>query len=179
VFRAKPRDPLRNAIETLYKVRLLGNRLESLVDRITERRNALFERMVELQSRNEKYLSKKYAEEIARLDKLASRLTTIRLVVEKIDLSLQYAINMREFNDLSKELTSLVSELKKLPESNLPELNMIMMGLEESVREMAEISHGGGGGISFNVDGSSQDVRRILEVAREVMKKKLEVDLTV
>jgi division protein CdvB (Snf7/Vps24/ESCRT-III family) len=179
VFRAKPRDPLRNAIETLYKVRLLGNRLESLVDRITERRSALFERMVELQSRNEKYLSKKYAEEIARLDKLASRLTTIRLVVEKIDLSLQYAINMREFNDLSKELTSLVSELKKLPESNLPELNMIMMGLEESVREMAEISHGGGGGISFNVDGGSQDVRRILEEAREVMKKKLEVDLTV
>jgi len=179
VFRAKPRDPLRNAIETLYKVRLLGNRLESLVDRITERRNALFERMVELQSRNEKYLSKKYAEEIARLDKLASRLTIIRLVVEKIDLSLQYAINMREFNDLSKELTSLVSELKKLPESNLPELNMIMMGLEESVREMAEISHGGGGGISFKVDGSSQDVRRILEEAREVMKKKLEVDLTV
>jgi len=170
---------LRNAIETLYRVRLLGNRLESLVDRITERRNALFERMVELQSRNEKYLSKKYAEEIARLDKLASRLTTIRLVVEKIDLSLQYAINMREFNDLSKELTSLVSELKKLPESNLPELNMIMMGLEESVREMTEISHGGGGGISFNVDGSSQDVWRILEEAREVMRKKLEVDLTV
>jgi division protein CdvB (Snf7/Vps24/ESCRT-III family) len=179
VFRAKPRDPLRNAIETLYKVRLLGNRLESLVDRITERRNALFERMVELQSRNEKYLSKKYAEEIARLDKLASRLTTIRLVVEKIDLSLQYAINMREFNDLSKELTSLVSDLKRLPESNLPELNMIMMGLEESVREMAEISHGGGGDISLNVDGSYQDVRRILEEAREVMKKKLEVDLTV
>jgi len=170
---------LRNAIETLYKVRLLGNRLESLVDRITERRNALFERMVELQSRNEKYLSKKYAEEIARLDKLASRLTTIRLVVEKIDLSLQYAINMREFNDLSKELTSLVSDLKRLPESNLPELNMIMMGLEESVREMAEISHGGGGDISLNVDGSYQDVRRILEEAREVMKKKLEVDLTV
>jgi len=179
VFRAKPRDPLRNAIETLYRVRLLGNRLESLVDRITERRNALFERMVELQSRNEKYLSKKYAEEIARLDKLASRLTTIRLVVEKIDLSLQYAINMREFNDLSKELTSLVSDLKRLPESNLPELNMIMMGLEESVREMAEISHGGGGDISLNVDGSYQDVRRILEEAREVMKKKLEVDLTV
>ncbi|MFZ8792026.1 MAG: hypothetical protein ACO2OS_07165 [Thermosphaera aggregans] len=179
MFRAKPRDPLRNAIETLYKVRLLGNRLESLVDRITERRNALFERMVELQSRNEKYLSKKYAEEIARLDKLASRLTTIRLVVEKIDLSLQYAINMREFNDLSKELTSLVSDLKRLPESNLPELNMIMMGLEESVREMAEISHGGGGDISLNVDGSYQDVRRILEEAREVMKKKLEVDLTV
>ncbi|WP_052891634.1 hypothetical protein [Thermosphaera aggregans] len=179
MFRAKPRDPLRNAIETLYKVRLLGNRLESLIDRITERRNALFERMVELQSRNEKYLSKKYAEEIARLDKLASRLTTIRLVVEKIDLSLQYAINMREFNDLSKELTGLVNELKRLPESNLPELNMIMMGLEESVREMAEVSHGGGGGISFNVDGSSQDVRRILEEAREVMKKKLEVDLTV
>ena len=170
---------MRNAIETLYKVRLLGNRLESLVDRITERRNALFERMVELQSRNEKYLSKKYAEEIARLDKLASRLTTIRLVVEKIDLSLQYAINMREFNDLSKELTSLVSDLKRLPESNLPELNMIMMGLEESVREMAEISHGGGGDISLNVDGSYQDVRRILEEAREVMKKKLEVDLTV
>jgi Conserved protein implicated in secretion len=170
---------LRNAIETLYKVRLLGNRLESLVDRITERRNALFERMVELQSRNEKYLSKKYAEEIARLDKLASRLTTIRLVVEKIDLSLQYAINMREFNDLSKELTSLVCELKRLPESNLPELNMIMMGLEESVREMAEIGHGGGGGIGLNVDGSYQDVRRILEEAREVMKKKLEVDLTV
>lgn len=179
MFRAKPRDPLRNAIETLYRVRLLGNRLESLVDRITERRNALFERMVELQSRNEKYLSKKYAEEIARLDKLASRLTTIRLVVEKIDLSLQYAINMREFNDLSKELTSLVSDLKRLPESNLPELNMIMMGLEESVREMAEISHGGGGDISLNVDGSYQDVRRILEEAREVMKKKLEVDLTV
>ncbi|MEM4748638.1 MAG: hypothetical protein QXS26_02040, partial [Thermosphaera sp.] len=120
MFRAKPRDPLKNAIETLYKVRLLGNRLEVLVDRISERRNALFERMVDLQSRNEKYLSKKYAEEIARLDKLISRLTTIKLVVEKIDLSLQYAINMREFNDLSKELTSIVGELKRLPEANLP-----------------------------------------------------------
>ncbi|MEM2009753.1 MAG: hypothetical protein QXV51_02800 [Thermosphaera sp.] len=179
MFRAKPRDPLKNAIETLYKVRLLGNRLEVLVDRISERRNALFERMVDLQSRNEKYLSKKYAEEIARLDKLISRLTTIKLVVEKIDLSLQYAINMREFNDLSKELTSIVGELKSLPEANLPELNMIMMGLEESVREMSEISHIGSSSYSGPVEANPQDVRKILEEAREVMKKRLEVDLTV
>ncbi|WP_048078643.1 hypothetical protein [Desulfurococcus mucosus] len=173
----RSRDPLRKALEALYHVRLLRDRIDTLYNRISERREALFERLTDLESKGERYLAKRYAEEISKLDKLLSRLAAVQLVVEKVDLALQYAINMREFSGVASEVSSLVKDLSKLPELNIPDLNLAFAELQVSIRELSEASGPGALDLSYSPPGGS-DVKRILEEAREVVKKRLENELT-
>jgi len=174
----RTRDPLRKALETLYHTRSLRNRIDMLYNRISERREVLFERLTDLQARGEKYLAKRYAEEISKLDKLLSRLAAVQLVLEKIDLALQYAINMREFSGFASEINNLVKELSRVPELNIPDLNLVFIELQSSARELSEISEVGSTvNIDYTVSGDS-DVKRILEEAKEIMKKRLENELT-
>ncbi|MEM0035762.1 MAG: hypothetical protein QXP97_07105 [Desulfurococcus sp.] len=175
----RSRDPLRKALETLYHVRLLRNKIDILYNRVSERRDVLFEKLTDLESKGEKYLAKRYAEEIAKLDKLLARLAAVQLILEKIDLALQYAINMREFSGLASEINNLVKDMSKIPELNIPDLNLVFIELQASARELSEASEANSVvDINYSIPEGS-DVKRILEEAKEVMKKKLENELTV
>ncbi|MCY0867723.1 MAG: hypothetical protein OWQ48_00610 [Desulfurococcus sp.] len=177
MFRRK-RDPLRVSLEMLHKVRVLRDRIDVLYNRVEERRKALFERLVDLESKGEKYLAKKYAEEVSKLDKLLSRLSLVQLVLEKVDLALQYSINMRKFAELASEVNGLVKDLSKMPEFNIPDLSMVFVEFEGLVKELEDASRTGSPvSLEYSppLDG---DVKKILEEARAIVKERLTDELT-
>jgi len=172
LFRRK--DPLRKSIELLYSVRLIKDRISRLQSRVDERVDELSKRLISLESRGETYLAKRYAEEIARLRGLSRRLSTLLLVVDKVDIALQHAIVLREFKLIAAELTDIVKGVSKLPETKLPDLAILFAELEEGVRELSEISASGYGGLPSYSPPSSSEVKAVLEEAKEVLKKQLE-----
>ncbi|MEM0000561.1 MAG: hypothetical protein QXH02_03220 [Desulfurococcaceae archaeon] len=170
----RKRDPLRKSFEVLYSVRLIKDRISKLQSRIDERAGDLTKRLTDLESRGEGYLAKRYAEEVAKLRDLSRKLAILLLIVDKVDLALQHAIVLREFNLIATELRDLVRDLVNLPETKLPDLSILFLELEESVRELSEISIAGhGAGLSYSPPGSSE-VKAIIEEAREALRKRLE-----
>jgi len=169
----KRNDPLRKAFETLYTVRLFRDRVSRLCNRLDERKNELRARMLLLESRGESYLAKRYAEETVKLEGLLKNLATIQLVLDKVDIALQHAIVMREFNTLVLELKPLIEDLSKLPIiKSVPEMSLLLADLEESVRELAELQTSPTS-ITYSIPTTSE-VKAVLEEAREALKKRLE-----
>lgn len=170
----KKKDPLRKGVEVLYSLRLIKDRVSRLQSKIDERAEELAKRLIDLESRGESYLAKRYAEEIAKLRELSRRLATLLLVVDKVDLAVQHAIVLREFNLIATELKDIVKDISKLPETKLPDLGVLFAELEESVRELSEISTPSYGSELNYSPPSSSEVKAILEEARDVLRKKLE-----
>lgn len=170
----KQEKTLRKAVETLYTVRLLRDRVSRIYSRIEERRAELTKRMLDLETMGERYLAKRYAEEIARLGNLMKRLSTIQLVLEKVDLAIQHAVMIRDLASLSVELSQLLKDMSRLPETRIPDLNIIFADLEQTVRELSELTLSGGVELSYT-PASSSEVAKILEEAREVLRKNLDV----
>ncbi|AFK51784.1 hypothetical protein TCELL_1362 [Thermogladius calderae 1633] len=173
VLRRKKVDPLKSALTALYNVRASIQRLDSLIDRISSRRSKLMDMAVDLQARGETFLAKRYAEEIAKLDKMRSRLEVLKLVLEKVSLSIDLAITMRDFKLIADEVSSIVSEIKKIPESRMPDLAVYFAELDSSIRELASADIDVGPPLSYDTT-ETPDVRRVLEEARSLLKTKLE-----
>lgn len=170
----RKRDPLRKSIEVLYSVRLIKDRISMLQSRVEERTKELTKRLVDLQTRGENYLAKKYAEEISKLRQLSNRLSTLLLVVDKVDLALQRAIVLREYTVISSELRDLLKDISKLPEFKLPDLSLLFAELEESVRELWDMSVVGGGEVLSYNPPSDSEVKAIMEEAKAILREKLE-----
>lgn len=170
------KDPLRTAIQALYRVRVLRQKIDVLVNRLRDRREMLFQKLMEYEAKGEKYLAKAYAAEISNLDKLTARLDAVLLLLDKIDLAMQFAIHMREFNEISGEVLELVKKISSLPEiSGIPELNFEMVQLESAVRELASTSYAPEIQLSYSAPFDSE-ARKVLEEAREIAKRKLELE---
>lgn len=170
----RKKDPLRKGFETLASLRMLKDRVSRIQGRIDERVAELSKRLIDLQARGEAYLARRYAEEIARLKDLSSRLGDLVLIIEKIDLAIQHAIVMKEFSDLANELQVLLRDMSRLPETRLPDISVIFADLEQSVRELSELTRSGySGSMNYSVMTGS-DVRVILEEAKEILRKRLE-----
>lgn len=167
-------DPLRKAVETLYVVRLLRDRVSRIISRIEERKAELTRRAVELETTGERYLAKRYAEEAARLGEFLKRLSTVQLVLEKVDLAIQHAVVMRDLANLSVELSQLLRDVSRLPEMRIPDLGVMFAELESCVKELSALTIAQGISLSYNPPSSSE-VSKILEEAREILKKNLEV----
>ena len=165
---------MKKTFETLYTVRLLKNRVSTTQNKIDERVDELTKRLLNLQARGENYLAKRYAEEVAKLKNLSRRLEVLSLVIEKIDVALQYAIVYKEFANLSRELKELFNDISKLPETKIPELNLLFAELLENAKELSGTMERNG---TFSLEYSpvsNSEVSKILEEAKVILKQKLE-----
>jgi division protein CdvB (Snf7/Vps24/ESCRT-III family) len=169
----KKRDPLRKSFEILRDVRILRDRITRIQSRLDDRAAELSKRLVDLQSRGETYLATRYAEEIANLKRLSSGLSLVLVVLDKIDLAIQHAIIRREFATLASELSTLLRDLSKLPETRIPELSVVYADLETGVRELMELSSSEALSITYNPPTGSE-VRAILEEAKTALRERLE-----
>ena len=97
IFKKKRVDPMRETLYAIYSVKQGISRLEVLMDRISSRRKRMLEVAATLEARGESFLAKKYAAEISKLDKIYSRLADLKLVLEKISISLEYAMSLRKY----------------------------------------------------------------------------------
>lgn len=139
----------------------------------------MLEMAAQLEMRGETFLAKRYASEIAKLDKIYSRLADLRLVLEKIVLSLEYALSIHNFKNIAKEVLSLTNELKKLPEATIPDIGLLFANLESTLRNLETANYDiPDVGDSLIIDDYA-DSEKILMEAREIIKKRLETELTV
>ncbi|MEM4717936.1 MAG: hypothetical protein QXE81_04150 [Desulfurococcaceae archaeon] len=167
----KKKDPLRKGFEILRDIRALKDRIIRIQSRIDDRTEELSKKLVDLQIKGEKYLAVRYAEEIARLKDLSNRLSVVLLVLDKMDIAVQHAIVKNELNMLASELKDIMKEVSRLPETRLPDLNIIFADLESDVRELSEITLTSS--LTYNPPSDS-DIKAILNEARETLKKSLE-----
>ncbi len=177
VFRRKKKDPFKETVYAIYNARQASMRIEMLMDRIRSRRRRLLEMAAELDMRGQKYLAKRYAQEIAKLDKMYARLSNLHLVMEKISASLEYALTMRNFSVIARDVLGLTEDIKKLPESTIPDIGLSLTQLEYSLRSIADQAS-----ISMDVvdyePASSSEVEKILEEARLIVNRKLVPDIS-
>ncbi len=178
IFKKKKVDPIRETVYAIYNVRQGINRLEVLMDRIMTRRKRMLDVAAQLEARGETFLAKKYASEIAKLDKIYNRLADLKLVLEKIAISLEYALSLKKFQETARDISNLLSELKKLPETTIPEIGLVIANLEHSIKKLEEINYTFPEAPDLTYS-SDHEVGKIIEEAREILKKKLETELTV
>ncbi len=177
IFRRRKIDPYREGIQALYSVKLGMSKIEALLDRIKNRRHRMMEVAAELQMRGETFLAKKYAEEIAKLDKISARLQMIHLVLEKVALSLEYAMTVHNFQGIAKEVLEITRDLKKLPESTIPDMGLMLYNLEESLKAIA---NSGANAPDYSLidmsPSTDENTEKILKEAKEILKSRLTVD---
>ena len=173
----KNRDALRLSLELLARVKAFRHRVDLLYNRLLDRRQTLMDKLTQLEAKGEKYLSKIYANEIANLDKLISHMSLLIFVLEKVETSIQYAITLRDFRSLAGELSKVMGDIAKMPEIKaVPDLNLYLIDIESLLREMssAEVPSF----MSTPVETSGSDAKKILEEAREILRKKIETELS-
>ncbi len=176
LFRRRKINPYKETLYALYNVKQGISRIEILIDKIKARREKLFEMTAQLEMRGETFLAKRYASEIAKLDKIIERLTTLRLVLEKVSLGLEYALTLHNFNGVAREVLGVIDELKKLPEATIPDIGLTFANIEASLRNLEntdiEVPD-----ISPPHIGMDTDAEKILQEAREIVRSKLEGEL--
>lgn len=172
VFRKKI-DPLRETYVALYKVKQGISRFESLMDKISIRKSKLLEYAVKLEERGEKFLAKKAIEEAGKLDKLYTRIAGYKLILEKVASILEFLVVTHNYRELSSELLNLLRDLKSLPESAIPDVNIVLSDLELSLMKLSEFDYTIEE-LSFT-PVSNNDVERILNEAREIYRAKLKI----
>lgn len=174
IFRRRKDSPYKQLIASMYKLKNALNRIEMFIDRIDSRRKKMFEIVTELEMKGQHELAKRYSIEITKLDAIKSRLYALHLVLEKVYLSLEYALTLRNFSGIAREVLGITDKIKKLPESTIPDINMALIDLEYSLRSIE-----GGESMVDAVEytpASNSEVEKILEEARMVIRERLMVD---
>ncbi len=172
IFRRRKESPYKQLIASLYNLKRAMERIEAFIDKINTRRQKMFEIVAELEMKGQHELAKRYAAEIAKLDAIKSRLLSFHLVLEKVKLSLEYALTVRNFTNVAREVLGIMDKIKKLPESTIPDISIALMNMEQSLRALEDSS-------SIDVvdytPTSNSDVEKILEEAKMVISEKLMV----
>lgn len=166
-------DPVRETLVAIYKSNQGISRLDSLLDKLSSRRDKLLEYAITLENRGEKFLANKYVEEAKRIEDLHNRLSDLKLVLMKITMGLEKVLVTHDFRGLANELVTILGDVKKLPEASLPEINSIVVEVESSIAKLKDFSYTLDD-LSFSVV-NDDEVNKILCEAREIIKNKLKL----
>lgn len=164
-------DPLRSLMKAVLATKRAIMRLATLENIIMSRRESLLNKAVRLEELGNTYLARKYIEEASRLEAIATRVRSLRYVFERISLSLELAMRIRDLDKVAREVISIVSDLKKLPELTIPELNLTIYELETYARDLVGAKLPGPM-VAFS-DRVGDEALKILEEARAIAREKL------
>ena len=173
MFRKKRKDPLRAMLYSLASVRKALSRMEALSSRIASRRQYLLEKAFQLEEMGNSFLARKYIEEAERLKGFLERIYYIKLVLEKLSLTLELNIEMKRFDKDAKEILEIIGILKKLPESTIPEFALALHEIEVGIREVADSSIAETIMMNSYSVSTSSDAEKILAEARAIAQEKL------
>ncbi|MCD6488260.1 MAG: hypothetical protein J7K21_03445 [Desulfurococcales archaeon] len=172
IFRRRKTDPTKALLRALVATRTAIAKLDAIESRIESRREHLLQMALKLDNMGNAFLAKKYIEEAERLKHIGGRISYIKLVMEKLGLSLELSLELKNFNKSLLGIIEVIDILKKLPESTIPEFGITIHELEVNIREaLSNINVGPAIGYSPTI--SSVDAEKILEEARAIAKQKL------
>lgn len=179
IFFAKKRkgrrdDVRRILLSTASSARSASLRIESIIQKLRERRNRLFDVATKYLSQGYKDVAAFYSREVAQVDKMIKELMKIQVALERVAIRAETIAATGVAVGYVSELRDVIKELKKSIGGIIPEVSIALSEVEEKL-ELALIELN----VQVNPDGSpsivvSNEAERILREAEEIARMKLE-----
>jgi len=168
--KVKPEAPLRNKIEDAQKkLQFQVTKLSAITEKLQQKHDAVFKKIVEAQRTNNHTYARAYAIELAEIRKMNSMVNNAKLAMEQIQIRLN---TVSELGDVVVTLSPCMSVIKGLGAS----LGGIMPDATASMQDLSNILGGVLSGASltphesmFTSQGSTETLA-ILEEAQAVIE---------
>jgi division protein CdvB (Snf7/Vps24/ESCRT-III family) len=171
--RVTPPPPIRHRIAmALFKIKVQKNRMEYTLNRLQERANILFEKVVDAQVKKDTARAAMYASEVAEIRKVAKSIMSSVFALERISLRLE---TVRDVGDLVTALGPVVGVVKEV-KSNLmgvmPEVAFELMEVDEllqsTVMELGEFT-----GVSVSNMMITDEAKKVMEEAAIIAEQRM------
>ncbi len=168
-----PPPPIRHRIAmALFKIKVQKNRMEYTLNRLQERANALFEKVVDAQVKKDTARAAMYAGEVAEIRKVAKSIMSSIFALERISLRLE---TVRDVGDLVTALGPVVGVVKEV-KANLmgvmPEVAFELMEVDEllqsTVMELGEFT-----GVPVGNMMISDEAKKVMEEAAIIAEQRM------
>ncbi|MCC6052000.1 MAG: Snf7 family protein [Fervidicoccaceae archaeon] len=168
-----PPPPVRHRVTmALYKLKVQKNRLEYTLNKLQQRGNALFEKVVDAQVKKDQARAIMYASEVAEVRKIAKSIMSAIYALERISLRLE---TVRDVGDLITALGPVVSVVKEVKTRLLGimpdvafELSEVDELLQTAVYELGEFT-----GINMSEIAPSDEAKKVLEEAAAIAEQRM------
>jgi division protein CdvB (Snf7/Vps24/ESCRT-III family) len=168
-----PPPPVRHRVTmALYKLKVQKNRLEYTLNKLQQRGNALFEKVVDAQVKKDQARAIMYASEVAEVRKIAKSIMSAMYALERISLRLE---TVRDVGDLITALGPVVSVVKEVKTRLLGimpdvafELSEVDELLQTAVYELGEFT-----GINMGEIAPSDEAKKVLEEAAAIAEQRM------
>ena len=168
--KVKPEAPLRNKIEDAQKkLQFQVTKLSAIKEKLQQKHDAVFKKIVEAQKTNNHTYARAYAIELAEIRKMNNMVNNAKLAMEQIQIRLN---TVSELGDVVVTLSPCMSVIKGLGSS----LGGIMPDATASMQDLSNILSGVLSGASltpheslFTSQGSTETLA-ILEEAQAVIE---------
>jgi len=174
-FRDKiaPPPPVRYRITmALFKIKIQKNRLEYTLNKLQERANSLFEKVVDAQVKKDMDRAAMYASEVAEVRKVAKTIMSSIFALERIGLRLE---TVRDVGDLVTAMGPVVGVVKEVKQNlmgimpevafELGEVDEILQG---TVTELGEFT-----GIQMSNIYVSDEAKKVMEEASAIAEQRM------
>jgi len=168
-----PPTPIKVRIDTASRqIRVLIAQLDGAVNRIRQRDEAIFDKVVASLAKHDNEHASVYANELSEVRKMGKVVAQAQLALEQIVLRLGTITDLGEVAVTLAPAITVIRSMKQGLSSALPEAD----------REIGEISGllsgilvdaGSVGGVSLNFDVANEDAQKVLEEAAAVAERRI------
>ncbi len=171
--RVTPPPPIRHRIAmALFKIKVQKNRMEYTLNRLQDRANNLFEKVVDAQVKKDTTRAAMYAAEVAEIRKVAKSIMSAVFALERISLRLE---TVRDVGDLVTALGPVVGVVKEV-KANLmgvmPEVAFELMEVDEllqsTVMELGEFT-----GVPASNFMVTEEAKKVMEEAALIAEQRM------
>jgi len=168
--KVKPETPLRNKIEDAQKkLQFQVTKLSAITEKLQQKNDAIFKKIVEAQKTNNHTYARAYAIELAEIRKMNNMVNNAKLAMEQIQIRLN---TVSELGDVVVTLSPCMSVIKGLGAS----LGGIMPEAAASMQDLSNMLSGVLSGVSITphetmlTSTQSADTLAILEEAHAIIE---------
>jgi len=168
-----PPTPIKVRIDTASRqIRVLIAQLDGAVNRIRQRDEAIFTKVVASLARHDNEHASVYANELSEVRKMGKVVAQAQLALEQIVLRLG---TITDLGDVAVTLAPAITVIRSMKQG-------LSSALPEADREIGEISGllsgilvdaGSVGGVSLNFDVANEDAQKVLEEAAAVAEQRI------
>jgi len=152
------------------------HRINSYINRYTDRDRSLFEKIVQAQEKHDNRRAKIFADELAEIRKQRNLLMNAKLSLDNVALRLRTVFEFGNFVSAVSPVVGTLQNIKKGISGIMPEvgneLGDVGMRLNNLVIEMGQ-----GTGTAFDFEVSSEDAQKIIEEAAIVAENRMKMKL--
>ncbi|PNV81622.1 MAG: hypothetical protein C0179_01765 [Fervidicoccus sp.] len=171
--RIAPPPPVRYRITmALFKIKIQKNRLEYTLNKLQERANSLFEKVVDAQVKKDMDRAAMYASEVAEVRKVAKTILSSIFALERIGLRLE---TVRDVGDLVTAMGPVVGVVKEVKQNLMGimpevafELGEVDEILQSTVTELGEFT-----GIQMSNIYVSDEAKKVMEEASAIAEQRM------